>query len=69
MCVRPRPDKRIGKPFDRVKGARNKLSGYFVSAAYAFGESQNWKCGPGNKPWEAVGFFLEQTARICALPP
>lgn len=27
------------------------------SSAYAFGESQNWKCGPENKPWEAVGFY------------
>lgn len=27
------------------------------SAAYAFGESQNWKCGLENKPWEAVGFY------------
>ncbi|WP_246657365.1 Nramp family divalent metal transporter [Methylocystis sp. B8] len=27
------------------------------SAAYAFGESQNWKCGLDNKPWEAVGFY------------
>ncbi len=27
------------------------------SAAYAFGESQGWKCGLENKPWEAVGFY------------
>ena len=27
------------------------------SAAYALGESQNWKCGLENKPWEAVGFY------------
>jgi NRAMP (natural resistance-associated macrophage protein)-like metal ion transporter len=27
------------------------------SAAYAFGEAQNWKCGLENKPWEAVGFY------------
>jgi Mn2+/Fe2+ NRAMP family transporter len=27
------------------------------SAAYAFGESQGWKCGLNNKPWEAVGFY------------
>ena len=27
------------------------------SAAYAFGESQGWKCGLDNKPWEAVGFY------------
>jgi Mn2+/Fe2+ NRAMP family transporter len=27
------------------------------SAAYAFGESQNWKCGLDNKPWEATGFY------------
>lgn len=27
------------------------------SAAYAFGESQDWKCGLDNKPWEAVGFY------------
>jgi Mn2+/Fe2+ NRAMP family transporter len=27
------------------------------SAAYAWGESQNWKCGLENKPWEAVGFY------------
>src|SRR5215203_2239470 len=40
MCVRPRPDKPIGKPFEnghakvggRVKGARNKLSADFLSA-------------------------------------
>ena len=27
------------------------------SAAYAFGESQGWKCGLENKPWEAIGFY------------
>jgi NRAMP (natural resistance-associated macrophage protein)-like metal ion transporter len=27
------------------------------SAAYALGESQGWKCGLENKPWEAVGFY------------
>nr|WP_246091657.1 divalent metal cation transporter [Rhizobium smilacinae] len=27
------------------------------SAAYAFGESQDWKCGLEHKPWEAVGFY------------
>jgi NRAMP (natural resistance-associated macrophage protein)-like metal ion transporter len=27
------------------------------SAAYAFGESQGWKCSLENKPWEAVGFY------------
>jgi Mn2+/Fe2+ NRAMP family transporter len=27
------------------------------SAAYAFGESQGWKCGLDNKPWEATGFY------------
>src|SRR5258707_7236617 len=27
------------------------------SAAYAFGESQGWKCGLENKPWEAVGVY------------
>jgi Mn2+/Fe2+ NRAMP family transporter len=27
------------------------------SAAYAFGESQGWKCGLENKPWEAAGFY------------
>ncbi|MBD9375595.1 Nramp family divalent metal transporter [Rhizobium sp. ARZ01] len=27
------------------------------SAAYAFGESQGWKCGLENKPWEAQGFY------------
>ncbi len=34
------------------------------SAAYAFGESQNWKCGLGNKPWEAVGFYSVIAAAI-----
>jgi Mn2+/Fe2+ NRAMP family transporter len=28
-----------------------------VSVAYAFGESQDWKCGLEHKPWEAVGFY------------
>jgi NRAMP (natural resistance-associated macrophage protein)-like metal ion transporter len=32
------------------------------SAAYAFGESQGWKCGLENKPWEAVGFYCVITA-------
>jgi NRAMP (natural resistance-associated macrophage protein)-like metal ion transporter len=32
------------------------------SAAYAFGEAHNWKCGLGNKPWEAVGFYSVITA-------
>ncbi|CAN7585165.1 divalent metal cation transporter [Pararhizobium sp. LjRoot255] len=32
------------------------------SAAYAFGESQGWKCGLDNKPWEAVGFYSVITA-------
>jgi NRAMP (natural resistance-associated macrophage protein)-like metal ion transporter len=27
------------------------------SAAYAFGESQGWKCSLEDKPWEAVGFY------------
>ncbi|KQV40020.1 iron transporter [Rhizobium sp. Root268] len=27
------------------------------SAAYAFGESQDWKCGLDHKPWEAIGFY------------
>ena len=27
------------------------------SAAYAFGEAQDWECGLENKPWEAVGFY------------
>ncbi len=27
------------------------------SVAYAFGESQGWKCGLANKPWEAIGFY------------
>lgn len=27
------------------------------SAAYALGESQGWKCGLENKPWEARGFY------------
>ncbi|MDQ0323576.1 NRAMP (natural resistance-associated macrophage protein)-like metal ion transporter [Pararhizobium capsulatum DSM 1112] len=27
------------------------------SAAYAFGESQDWKCGLEHKPWEAYGFY------------
>jgi Mn2+/Fe2+ NRAMP family transporter len=27
------------------------------SAAYAFGESQGWKCGLEYKPWEAIGFY------------
>lgn len=27
------------------------------SAAYAFGESRDWKCGLDHKPWEAVGFY------------
>ena len=27
------------------------------SAAYAFGESQGWKCSLENKPWEAIGFY------------
>jgi len=27
------------------------------SAAYAIGESQGWKVGLENKPWEAVGFY------------
>jgi NRAMP (natural resistance-associated macrophage protein)-like metal ion transporter len=27
------------------------------SAAYALGESQGWKCGLENKPWEAIGFY------------
>lgn len=34
------------------------------SAAYAFGESRNWKCGLENKPWEAVGFYSVITAAI-----
>jgi Mn2+/Fe2+ NRAMP family transporter len=34
------------------------------SAAYAFGESQNWKCGLENKPWEAVGFYSVIAAAI-----
>jgi NRAMP (natural resistance-associated macrophage protein)-like metal ion transporter len=27
------------------------------SAAYAVGETQDWKCGLEHKPWEAVGFY------------
>ena len=27
------------------------------SAAYAFGESRDWKCGLEHKPWEAIGFY------------
>lgn len=27
------------------------------SAAYAIGESQGWKSGLDNKPWEAIGFY------------
>lgn len=27
------------------------------SVAYAFGESQGWKCGLEHKPWEATGFY------------
>lgn len=34
------------------------------SAAYAFGESQDWKCGLENKPWEAVGFYSVIAAAI-----
>jgi NRAMP (natural resistance-associated macrophage protein)-like metal ion transporter len=34
------------------------------SAAYAWGESQNWKCGLENKPWEAVGFYSVIAAAI-----
>ncbi len=34
------------------------------SAAYAFGESQNWKCGLENKPWEAVGFYSVIAAAV-----
>lgn len=34
------------------------------SSAYAFGESQNWKCGLENKPWEAVGFYAVIAAAI-----
>jgi Mn2+/Fe2+ NRAMP family transporter len=32
------------------------------SAAYAFGESQGWKCGLEHKPWEATGFHAIITA-------
>jgi NRAMP (natural resistance-associated macrophage protein)-like metal ion transporter len=32
------------------------------SAAYAFGESQDWKCGLEHKPWEAYGFYGVITA-------
>ena len=34
------------------------------SSAYAFGESQNWKCGLENKPWEAVGFYSVIAAAV-----
>jgi NRAMP (natural resistance-associated macrophage protein)-like metal ion transporter len=34
------------------------------SAAYAFGESQNWKCGLDNKPWEATGFYSVITVAV-----
>lgn len=34
------------------------------SAAYAFGEAQNWKCGLENKPWEAVGFYSVIAAAV-----
>ncbi|WP_223215847.1 Nramp family divalent metal transporter [Rhizobium herbae] len=32
------------------------------SVAYAFGESQGWKCGLEHKPWEATGFYTVITA-------
>lgn len=32
------------------------------SAAYAFGESQGWRCSLEDKPWEAVGFYTVITA-------
>ncbi|MFD1329036.1 NRAMP family divalent metal transporter [Mycoplana ramosa] len=35
------------------------------SAAYAFGESQGWKCGLENKPWEATGFYGVISAAVC----
>jgi NRAMP (natural resistance-associated macrophage protein)-like metal ion transporter len=34
------------------------------SAAYAFGESQGWKCGLENRPWEAVGFYSVITVAV-----
>ncbi|TKT58049.1 divalent metal cation transporter [Rhizobiaceae bacterium LC148] len=34
------------------------------SAAYAFGESQGWKCGLENKPWEAIGFYAVITVAV-----
>jgi NRAMP (natural resistance-associated macrophage protein)-like metal ion transporter len=34
------------------------------SAAYAFGESQNWRCGLDNKPWEATGFYSVITVAV-----
>jgi hypothetical protein len=34
------------------------------SAAYALGESQHWKCGLENKPWEAQGFYSVIAAAI-----
>jgi len=38
------------------------------SAAYAFGESRDWKCGLDNQPWEAVGFYsVIAAATLCGL--
>jgi Mn2+/Fe2+ NRAMP family transporter len=34
------------------------------SAAYAIGETNGWKVGLDNKPWEAVGFYLVIAAAV-----
>jgi NRAMP (natural resistance-associated macrophage protein)-like metal ion transporter len=34
------------------------------SAAYAIGETNGWKTGLDNKPWEAVGFYLVIAAAV-----